>query len=390
MQWILNKTKGDTVMWMVIFLLSIFSLLAVYSSTGTLAYKYQAGNTEYYLLKHLLLMGFGLIMMYLCHLIDYRYYSRLGQILLFLSVPLLILTYFIGVDINNAKRWIVLPGINVTFQTSDLAKLALIMFTARMLSKKQGVIKDFKKAFLPIMGSIMLICGLIAPADFSTAAILFTSCFFLLFVGRLNMKYLGLMMLSGVIALGIYVGVAINSGDSGRVGTWKSRIESYMGDDEGSYQNVQAKIAIAGGGLLGKGPGNSSQRNFLPNPFSDFIFAVIIEEYGMLGGASVILLYLILLYRTIRIVIRSPKAFGALLAFGLSLSLVFQAMVNMAVATHLLPVTGLTLPLVSMGGTSLWFTSISLGIILSVSRNVEEGEEKEIEYKSGNKPLATA
>lgn len=377
MQWLLNKTRGDIVIWMVVFILSIFSLLAVYSSTGTLAYKYHAGNTEYYLAKHFMLMLFGLVMMYLCHLIDYRYYSRIAQILLYLSVPLLILTYFLGLEINQAKRWLVLPGINLTFQTSDLAKLALIMFTARLLSKKQVIIKDFKKSFLPIMGAVIGICGLIAPADLSTSFILFASCTTLMFIGRVNLKYLSLLMLSGVILMSIYIGIASLSGSENRIKTWQSRIENFMDKDKASYQSQQANIAIASGGIFGRGPGNSIQRNFLPNPFSDFIYAIIIEEYGLIGGIMIIFLYLVLLYRTIRIVVKSPRAFGALLAMGLSISLVLQAMINMGVATHLFPVTGLTLPLVSMGGTSLWFTSISLGIILSVSRHIEDFEENQ-------------
>jgi len=375
MNWLLNKTKGDVVIWMIIFILSAFSLLAVYSSTGSLAYRYNGGNTEYYLFKHLLLLIFGLTTTYLCHLIDYRYYSRIAQILLFLSIPLLILTYFLGLDVNQAKRWLVVPGINITFQTSDLAKLALIMFTARMLSKRQGVIKDFKRAFLPIMGSITLVCGLIAPADFSTAAILFTVCCFLLFIGRVSFKYLALLLGSGILLMTLYISIISFTSAEARVITWENRIENFVNDNEGSYQTQQAKIAIASGGLLGKGPGNSTQRNFLPNPYSDFIYAIIVEEYGIVGGLFILFLYLLLLYRTIRIVMKSPRAFGALLAVGLSLSLVFQAMINISVTVHLLPVTGLTLPFVSMGGTSLLFTSISLGIILSVSKNIEEEEE---------------
>lgn len=376
MKWLLNQTRGDFVIWTIVVVLSVFSLLAVYSSTGTLAYRYQAGNTEYYLFKHLLLLLFGIAIMYLCHLINYRYYSRIAQILLYLSIPLLILTYIFGVDIHNAKRWLVLPGVNITFQTSDLAKIALIMYTARMLSKKQGVIKEFKEAFLPITGAILLICGLIAPSDLSTAGLLFTTCILLLFIGRVNIKYMAILGLSGILIISVYIGISSFGSNQGRIHTWKNRIESYLSEEGNTYQSRQAKIAIASGNLMGKGPGNSTQRNFLPNPYSDFIYAIIIEEYGLLGGLFVIFLYLVLLYRSIRIVIKSPGAFGALLAVGLSLSLVLQAMIHAGVNTHLLPVTGLTLPLVSMGGTSLWFTSISLGIILSVSRYIEEEEEK--------------
>jgi cell division protein FtsW len=377
MQWLVSKTKGDLVIWMVVFILSIFSLLAVYSSTGTLAYKYHAGNTEYYLLKQVFLLIFGLGLMYFAHLVNYKYYSRLAQMFLWISIPLLILTYLWGLEINDAKRWLTLPVINITFQTSDLGKLALIMYTARMLSRKQEFITDFWKAYVPIMGAIVLICALIAPADFSSAATLFVTCMLLMFIGRISFKHIGLTIVAGIVLFIVGIGLASATGNMGRIDTWKSRIENYITDDKGSYQNQQAKIAIATGGIMGKGPGNSTQRNFLPNPFSDFIYAIIIEEYGMIGGILMIVLYLVLLFRSILIVQRSPRAFGALLAVGLSFSLVIQAFINMGVAVHLFPVTGLTLPLVSMGGTSLWFTSLAFGIILSVSRDIEENEKNE-------------
>lgn len=383
MNWLLNKTKGDFIIWMVILVLSLFSLIAVYSATGSLAYKAQGGNTEYFFFKHLILLTFGLVIIYLCHLINFRYYSRIAQILLILSIPLLILTYFLGLDVNQAKRWLVVPGINLTFQTSNVAKLALIMFIARILSKKQSHIKDFKQTFLPVMGATIGICGLIAPADFSTSAVLFTSSLILMFIGRVNLKYLGMLILIAVVGISSYIGVVSTTSIESRVGTWEERVESFMNDKQGSYQSKQAKIAVASGGLIGQGPGNSTQRNFLPNPYSDFIYAIIIEEWGLIGGVFIIFLYLILLYRSLIIVVKSPQTFGALLALGLSLSLVLQAMINMGVAVHLFPVTGLPLPMVSMGGTSLWFTSIALGIILSVSRYIEEGEES-LETQNAN------
>lgn len=374
--------RGDVIIWLIVLMLSIFSLLAVYSSTGTLAYKTQAGNTEYYLFKHFVIIVFGLLLMYFAHRINYIYYSRIAQILLFISIPLLFITYIFGVDINEAKRWLVLPGTGLTFQTSDLAKLALIMYIARMLSKRQNVIKDFRKAFLPLAIAIILVCALIVPEDLSTGITLFVSSFLLMYIGRIKGKYLLLMFASIVLIFSLYIFLVSQLGTSGRVETWKARVENYVNDKEGTYQNKQAKIAIANGGLFGKGPGNSKQKNFLPNPYADFIYPIIIEEYGLLGGIFIILLYLLLLYRSIRIVIQSPKAFGALLAVGLATGLVLQAFVNMAVAVHLLPVTGLTLPLVSMGGSSLLFTSIAFGIILSVSRNIEENEEQKIESEN--------
>jgi cell division protein FtsW len=385
LDWLISRTKGDLSIWIIVFLLSVFSLLAVYSSTGTMAYKYQSGNTEYYLFKHLFLMAFGLAMMYACHTINYKYYSRVAQIMLWVSVPLLIFTYIAGNNINQAHRWITLPVINLSFQTSDFAKLALIMYTARMLSKKQEVISDFRKGTLPTILPIIMICGLIAPANLSTAAVLFSTCVMIMFIGRANLKHI-----FGIVGIGlVFVVVTIIAlhkiGTStghpiGRVETWVARVQNFANADVGDeyYQSQQAKIAVATGGIFGKGPGNSVEKNFLPNPYADFIFAIIIEEYGLIGGLFIIFLYMVLLYRSIRIVIKSPKAFGALLGVGLSFSLVLQALVNMGVAVHVFPVTGLTLPLVSMGGTSLWFTSIAFGIILSVSRDIEEKENLEV------------
>ncbi|MBI3234624.1 MAG: FtsW/RodA/SpoVE family cell cycle protein, partial [Bacteroidetes bacterium] len=260
------------------------------------------------------------------------------------------------------------------------AKMALIMFVARQLSKSQEDIKDFKKAFIPILVWVVLICSLIAPANLSTAAVLFATSLLLMYIGRISLKYIFLLIGAGALALSILIMIAMYTPTKGRLETWKNRIETFMdkSDEGGSYQNQQAKIAIATGGLIGKGPGNSTQRNFLPHPYSDFIYAIIIEEYGLIiGGFGIIMLYLIFLFRCIRIVIKSPRAFGALLAVGLAFSLVIQAFINMGVAVNVFPVTGLPLPLVSMGGTSILFNSIAFGIILSVSRSAEEHNEKE-------------
>lgn len=385
MEKLIPKTRGDLVMWFIILLLSIFGVLAVYSSTGTIAFTQYGGNTEIKVLKHTAILLFGLFFMYLCHLVDYRIYSRVSLFLVGISVPLLIYTLIWGVDLNDAKRWIQLPIINQTFQTSDLAKVALIMFVARQLSRSQDEIKDFKKAFLPILVWVVLICILIAPANLSTAAVLFATSLLLMFIGRISLKYIMMLIVAGAAALSILILVAMYTPTKGRLETWKNRIETFTekSDEGGSYQNQQAKIAIATGGLLGKGPGNSTQRNFLPHPYSDFIFAIIIEEYGLVvGGFGLISLYLIFLFRCIRLVIKSPRAFGALLAVGLAFSLVIQAFINMGVAVNVFPVTGLPLPLVSMGGTSILFNSIAFGIILSVSRSVEEPENK-TEYSEG-------
>lgn len=383
--WLDKHFKGDRTIWLIVFILSIFSLLAVYSSTGTLAYKYQSGNTEYYLIKHLIILAFGLALMYGAHLVKYTYYSKISRVALWLTVPLLVLTIVLGTNLNEASRWLTLPGTNITFQTSDFAKLALIMYVARMLSKKQDEIHNFRTAFLPVMAPVFLVCALILPANFSTSAVVFLSACYLMFIGRIRMKFILGMAGIGVAGFGLFILIALASGHTGRIETWKSRIEKFSGsEDTDNYQADQAKIAIAGGGFFGKFPGNSVQRNFLPHPYSDFIYAIIIEEYGLLGGVFILFLYLLLFFRVIRFIHHSPMAFGTLLAAGCAFMLVFQALINMAVAVNLFPVTGQPLPLVSMGGTSIWFTSLSLGIVLSVSSQVEK------EKKEGGHELAAA
>jgi cell division protein FtsW len=277
-----------------------------------------------------------------------------------------------------------LPLINISFQPSDLAKLALIMYVARLLAKKQNEIDDFKKGFVSILMPVLIITLLILPANFSTAALIFATALVLMFVGRVKIKYLLILSGTGLAALALSIVIMISVPDlGGRIGTWQTRIESFSsGDSEDNYQVEQAKIAIATGGITGKMPGNSIQKNFLPHPYSDFIFAIIIEEYGLIGGTIVVFLYLILMFRAVRIVTRSQRNFASFLTFGIAFSLVFQAMANMMVAVNLLPVTGQTLPLISMGGSSIWFTSVAIGIILSVSRQIEEEKEAETNEKS--------
>ena len=381
---ILGNIRGDKVIWAVVILLSIFSLLTVYSSTGTLAYKYQSGNTEYYMLKHLIILLFGFLIMYLTHLIKFTYFSRIFQIALYIAVPLLVLTLFVGLDLNEAKRVLPLP-FNLTFQTSDLAKLTLIMYLARLLSKKQDRIKDFKSAFLPMMIPVLIICGLILPANFSTAAMLFATSLVIMFIGRVSLKYIFSLIGIGIVSFTLLLLLASAYPDLlPRANTWGARLTAFADkeniDSDKNYQVEQAKIAIASGGVLGKFPGNSTQRNFLPHPYSDFIFAIFVEEYGLLGGAFLVLLYLILLFRVVRIVTKIPRNFGAFMTMGVGFSLVFQAMINMAVAVNLIPVTGQPLPLISMGGTSIWFTSIALGIILSVSKEIDVKPENIEDY----------
>ncbi|MFO8129121.1 MAG: FtsW/RodA/SpoVE family cell cycle protein [Bacteroidales bacterium] len=378
---IINNTRGDRVIWAVVFILSIFSLLAVYSSTGTLAYKYQGGNTEYYLFKHLIILLMGLFLIYITHLIKFTYFSRIFQIALYIAIPLLVITLFAGLNLNEARRALQLP-FNLTFQTSDLAKLTLILYLARVLSHKGLDIKNFKTAALHLYLPSLIICALIFPANFSTAAILFSISILLMYIGGVRTKHI--LSFTGITALLLVLAVLTGLAFPKvlpRTETWTNRIAIFFdageAGKEDAYQVEQSKIAIASGGIFGKAPGNSTQRNFLPHPYSDFIFAIIVEEYGLAGGAFMVLMFLILFFRVVRITARSPRNFGALMVFGVGFSLVFQAMINMAVAVNLLPVTGQPLPLVSMGGTSIWFTSISIGIILSVSKETEKKEANE-------------
>lgn len=380
-QELLNRTQGDRVIWAVVLILSLVSLLAVYSSTGSLAYRMEK-NASYYMVKQVMVLAFGLLIIYWVHRINYTRFARMSTVLYVVSLPLLIYTLFFGTSLNEGSRWIRLPVINLTFQTSDLAKLALFMFLARMLSLKQPIIKDFKKGFLPVVIPMLLTCMFIAPANLSTALMLGATCSILFFIGRVRLRHLALLGVAGLFGIAMLFTISKLT-HFGRASTWQQRIEDFAGGKkkdgkkEDVYQVQQAKIAIANGGLAGRGPGNSLQRNFLPHPYSDFIYSIIIEEYGLIGGGVIIMLYLLFLWRSILIFRRCPYAFGAFLAVGLSITLVFQAMLNMAVNVHLVPVTGLTLPMVSMGGSSIWFTSIAIGIVLSVSRYVDEMEGKQ-------------
>lgn len=376
---------GDRVIWVVVLFLSIYSLLSVYSSSGILVFRNPGTSSTYFITKHTIFLFAGLIMIYLIHRVPYKYFSKLSQILLIIAIPLLVVTLFFGEDINRASRWLEIPLVGMSFQPSDFAKLALIMYVARILSQEQDNIQDFYRAFLPIIIPAGIVCLLILPENLSTSLILFATCVILMFTGRIRTRYLVVLFLAGIITLGSYVAIVVFTEREGRVGTWEKRIEGFFDKDTENYQVEQAKIAIASGGLFGKFPGNSTQRNFLPHPYSDFIYAVIIEEYGLLlGGIPILLLYLILLYRAGVMLRRSTRAFPAFLAIGLTVGLVLQALIHMAVAVNLLPVTGQPLPLISMGGTSMMFTCISLGMILSVSKGLDENvqnEEQEQEHK---------
>jgi cell division protein FtsW len=386
---LLNRTKGDKVIWAIVILLTMVSILVVYSSIGSLAYRMNK-STESYLFRQVGYICLGVLIIYFAHRVNYTIYSRVASILFIISIPLLLYTLKYGSHINDASRWIKLPVINLTFQTSDLAKLALFMYLSRLLSRRQNVIKDFKKGFVPLIIPVAVICLLIAPANLSTSLLIGGTALMLMFIGRVRSRHILMVIGAALIPIIILVSVATHYYNQeahtsedlpavlsiGRIPTWVKRVQDFMYADkaDASYQIQQAKIAIATGGLFGKGPGKSEQRNFLPHPYSDFIYAIIIEEYGLAGGAIILLIYLLFLFRSIRLFQRCPYAFGAFLAVALSFTLVIQALVNMAVNVNLFPTTGVTLPLVSMGGSSLLFTCFSIGIILSVARNVEQAE----------------
>lgn len=365
------ELRGDRAIWAIVLILALFSVLAVYSSTGTLAYRVNGGNTEAYLVKHALIIGSGLLLTYLSYLLHYMRFNRWAPYLVLFSIPMLTYTIFFGADINDARRWIEVPFIGITFQTSDFAKLALITYIARVISSRQDYIKDFASSFVPIIVPVLLICGLIAPADLSSSILLFVTSLVMMFIGRVDIKYILLLLFLGLVVFSFLVTIGRFFPDFVRVDTWTARMSEFVDSPDGGYQIQQAKIAIANGNIFGLGPGNSIQRNFLPSPYADFIYAIICEEYGIFGGFTIIMLYLLLFFRATRLITKSPKAFGGMLVMGLSISLILQAFTNIGVSLHLLPVTGITLPLVSMGGTSVLFTCLSFGMILSVSKYIE-------------------
>lgn len=380
-EWADKNLQGDKVIWAAVFGLSLISILVVYSAVGTRAYR-DSSSTEWLLLKHTthIMVAFGA--MWIAHKIDYRFYSRLSKIALWISIPLLIYTFTNGVSINDASRWIAIP-IFGSFQPSDFASLALIINIASMLSKRQQNIDDIKESLIPILMWCGLICGLIALTNLSTAILLLATCFLIMFIGRVPVKYLAMLVLVGILA----GAAAIQFGVRGE--TAKNRITNFIEGKELPFQAKHARIAVATGGVIGKGPGNSDQRNILPHPYSDFVYAIVIEEYGMIGGAVVLILYLILLHRGMKAAYNSERAFAGLLSAGLSFDLVCQAMVNMGVVVGLGPITGQPLPFISMGGTSMIFTGLSVGIILSVSRGerdeVFEKNKGEVKEKKENK-----
>ncbi len=380
---IFKNIKGDRLIWAIVALLAIFSFLPVYSAASNLAYSGGNTSTFSFFVKHFMHLFLGFVIMYGVHKIPYRYFRGLSLIMIPIVLVLLVVTMVQGVTIEgaNASRWIQIPIVGMSFQTSTLASVVLMVYVARYMSKIQDKNITFKASILPLWLPVFLVLILILPANFSTAAIMFVMVVMLVFLGGYPIRYLLAILAVGVLSLALFVLVAKAFPDAmpNRVDTWMSRLDSFTnGDDtEADYQIEKAKIAIASGYIQGVGPGKSIQKNFLPQSSSDFIFAIIIEEYGLIGGVSLIILYMWLLFRIVIAAQKADTVFGKLLVLGVGLPIVFQALINMAVAVELFPVTGQTLPLISSGGTSIWMTCLAIGIILSVSAKREEIKEFE-------------
>ena len=380
---LLINIKGDKPLWVVFILLASFSFLPVYSSASNLAYLYGDGNTFSYLFKHFIHLSLGFFLMYMVHKIPYRYFRGISILMIPIILVLLAYTIFqpsISDSITNSNRWIRIPIVGFGFQPSTLASIIILIYVARYLSKIKDKLITFSQSILPLWVPVFLTISLILPANFSTSAILFSMVMLLCFLGGYPIKYLIGILSSAVILFSIFI-LSVKAYPDllpNRVDTWKSRVENFVDSKEtkSNYQIEKAKIAIATGGITGLGPGKSVQKNFLPQSSSDFIFAIIIEEYGLIGGLTLIFLYLWFLFRVIIISNKSNSVFGSLLAIALGIPIVFQALVNMAVAVQLFPVTGQPLPLISSGGTSIWMTCLAIGIIQSVRIGSEISEDE--------------
>lgn len=389
---ILNNIKGDKLIWAIVALLAIFSFLPVYSAASNLAYVGGSGNTFAFLVKHFMHLFLGFAIMYGVHKLPYRYFRGLSMVMMPLVFVLLIVTILQGTTIEgaNASRWIRIPFINMSFQTSTLASVVLMVYIARYLSKIKDKTITFKESILPLWIPLFIVLALILPSNFSTTAIIFVMSMMLLFLGGYPLRYLLAMCAAGLVGLTFFILIAKAFPEAmpNRVDTWMSRIENFANgeDTEEDYQIEKAKIAIASGGVVGLGSGKSIQKNFLPQSSSDFIFAIIIEEYGLIGGLFLMVMYLWLLFRIVIVSQKADTIFGKLVVLGVGLPIIFQAMINMAVAVELFPVTGQTLPLISSGGTSIWMTCMAIGIILSVSAKREEIKEKQSQDE-GDNPL---
>jgi cell division protein FtsW len=372
--------KGDKIIWFVIIFLCVVSLVSVYSSIGAVAYRTTEGSVNVMIIRHLGFLVFGLVIMYVVHKIPYNLFFGLSNLIIVTSVILLVITFFFGKSHNDATRWLVLPGVGIEFQTSDIAKFALIIYIARILSLSQNDEKQKNIAFYKILLSTVFVCGLIFPSNFSTAVLLFITSIIIMFIGRMPSKLLLILILSLIIFVIAVFLSAKYLADVGRFETWLNRILN-MWDN---YQSNLAKAAISSSGIIGKGPGNSIVRYFLPEASSDFIYAIIIEEWGSIVGIMVLTAYLILLFRTGVIVKSSSRTFPAFLAIGLTVNMVIQALANMAVAVNIAPVTGQPLPLVSWGGTSIILNFVALGVILSISRSLDLQKDEELKASLKN------
>lgn len=390
MKQLFNNIKGDRGIWSIVALLAMFSFLPVYSAASNLAYIGGSGNTFDFFVKHLVHLSLGFGIMYFIHKIPYNYFRGLSIILVPIVIVLLAVTLLQGTTMGgaNASRWIKIPIINMSFQTSTFAAVVLLVYVARYLSKIEGQEITFKSTILPLWLPVFAILALILPANFSTTAIIFAMVVIVSFIGGYPLKYLGIIIGTGLLGLMLFVLVAKAFPDAmpNRVDTWMSRVENFANDEDTveDYQIEKAKIAIASGGIKGVGPGKSVQKNFLPQSSSDFIYAIIIEEYGLIGGFVILIMYVLLLVRIVIVSQKADTTFGKLLVLAVGLPIVFQALINMAVAVELFPVTGQTLPLISSGGTSIWMTCLAVGIVLSVSAKREEIKEQE---ERGEHPL---
>ncbi|MBL7887594.1 MAG: FtsW/RodA/SpoVE family cell cycle protein [Flavobacterium sp.] len=380
---IINSLKGDKVIWAFVALLALFSFMPVFSASSNLAYmRHGSGNAVTYLIKHLAHIFIGFFIIYQVHKIPYHYFRGISRIALPIVWVLLIYTLVKGtvIDGANASRWIQVPFIGISFQTSTLAAIILYIYVARYLSKKREKEPTFKESFIDLWIPVFITLMFILPANFSTAALIFAMVTMLAFIGKYPLKYIGIIIGSGVVVLTMFILVAKAFPDAfpNRVDTWMSRIDSFTTNkpNEDDYQIEKAKIAIASGGVYGLGPGKSVQKNFLPQSSSDFIYAIIVEEYGLLGALTVLGMYMLLLFRFVVAAHKANSMFGKLVVIGLGFPIIFQALINMAVAVELLPVTGQTLPLISSGGSSVWMTCIAVGIILSVTKKEEEIAEE--------------
>ncbi len=392
---LIRNLKGDKVIWTFVALLGLFSFMPVFSASSNLAYMgHGTGNTLGYLVKHFAHICIGFLIIYWVHKVPYHYFRALSILALPVVWILLAYTMIKGTVIAgaNASRWIQVPFIGITFQTSTLASIVLMVFVARYLSKKRETPITFKNSLWELWTPVFVTLGFILPSNFSTAALMFAMVLMLVFIGKYPLKYIGVIIGCGVAALVLFVLMAKAFPDAkffNRVHTWESRIESFSSNDSDKdtddehYQIEKAKIAIASGGIQGLGPGKSVQKNFLPQSSSDFIYAIIVEEYGLIGGFLVLGLYLLLFFRFIVAAHKANSLFGRLVVVGVGFPIVFQALINMAVAVELLPVTGQTLPLISSGGSSIWMTCIALGIIIGVTKKEEEvaAEKQEKEQR---------